>query len=75
MKAAQKNGWFPTHIDLKTQKMTVFTWKYLTKYILKTFFGENITLKKIWIKALWSYTFSKFWKSYMPPAAQIRAPV
>jgi hypothetical protein len=24
------------------------------------------------LKALWSYTCSKFWKSYTPPAAQIR---
>ncbi len=29
-------------------------------------------LCKCTFKALWSYTFSKFWKSYTPPAARIR---
>ncbi len=31
-----------------------------------------LVLNFLLLKALWSYTCSKFWKSYTPPAARIR---
>ncbi len=53
--------------------MPFFAPKYLTRYTPETFSEEYIN-KKIFLllKELWSYTCSKFRKSYLPPAALSR---
>jgi hypothetical protein len=66
-------GCFPHYFAYRLPKALFFAQKYLTRYTLETFFVEYINLKKIsLIKPLWSYTCSKFRKSYTPPAARIR---
>ncbi len=70
----RKNGWFTALNDFKNAENAVFFLKvlYLTKYIHETFFEEYINVKNFTLlKALSSYTCSKFWKSYTPSAARI----
>ncbi len=42
------------------------------RYTPETFLRNTFIWKKILIKEVLSYSWSKFWKSYMPPAAWIR---
>jgi hypothetical protein len=68
-----KNKWFITLIYLKTIKNAFFNKKLLVKtYIKDIFRGIDEFFKQFLHKALWSYTCSKFWELYMPPAAQIK---
>ncbi len=41
-------------------------------YTPETFFEEDINLKKLLLKAMLSYSCSKFRKSYTAPAARIK---
>jgi hypothetical protein len=71
MKTAQKRLFSPTYW-FKNAVNTVFYLKVLNKmYSQDVFWGIHNFLKKFLLKALWSYTFSNFRKSYMPPAARI----
>jgi hypothetical protein len=54
-------------IDLKITKNVIFYLKVLNKIYSRNVFEEYINFKKnLLLKALWSYTCSKFHKSYTP---------
>ncbi len=46
--------------------------KYFIRYTPKMFLRNALILKFLLLKALWSYTRSKFLESYTPPDIQIR---
>jgi hypothetical protein len=70
----QKNGDFVHFSAYKLLKSPFFAQKYLTRYTTKTFFKEYINFEIfVYLRHCGvMYTCSKFWKSYTPPAAQIR---
>jgi hypothetical protein len=71
-KNSAKTTSFPHLLPQKSPKKPFFTWKYLTKYTSEMFFEECIQNKICcYLRALWSYTYSKFRKSCTLPAARI----
>jgi hypothetical protein len=65
--------WFPALIDLKNAKNAVFYLTVLNKiYSQDIFCGIHKFLNFLLFKTLWSYSCSKFRKSYMRLAARIR---
>jgi hypothetical protein len=60
----------PCFFGLKLPKTLFFAQKYFIRYTPKMFFEEYINFKILLLKALWSFTCSKFQESYMPPAIQ-----
>jgi hypothetical protein len=71
-KMAKKTGSFAHVLANKLLKTPFFVHKYLTKYTHETFFRGIHEFSTSLLKPLQRYTSSKFWKSYMPPAARIR---
>ncbi len=66
-----KKAGFQNTFCPKNHQNAVFYLKVLTKYTSETFFEECINFNFCVTQTLWSYTCSKFQKSYTPPAAQI----
>ncbi len=56
----EKTCSFAHYLAFKSLKMLISTQKYLTRYTPKKFFEEYINFKFFFLKALWSYTCSKF---------------
>jgi hypothetical protein len=54
-------------------KTPFFAQMSLIRYNAKMFFEEYINFNFFFLlQALWSYTYSKFWESYRPPAIRIK---
>ncbi len=67
-----KNGQFPALLDLRIAKNAIFTQKYLIRYTFRWFFRNTWIKTILLLKAILSYSCSKFRKSYTPLAAEIR---
>jgi hypothetical protein len=69
----EKTSGFAHFFAYKSLKTPFFAQKYEARYTPEMFFEEYINLKFfVLLKTLWSYTWSKYQKSYTPPATRIR---
>jgi hypothetical protein len=71
-KQLKKTGGFEHFLAHKSWRTPFFAQKYLIDILPSCFLRNTLILTFFVTNALWSYTFSRFRKSYTPPAAQIR---
>jgi hypothetical protein len=69
---SEKTGGFADVLAYKSPKTPFFAQKYLTRYTHDTFFEEYTNFEAHHLSHCRVIPLQSYWKSYMPPAAQIR---